>query len=143
MDVVQETYLRAHQAFPGFVPDDESAFNRWIYMIAENCLRDLARHHDAQRRSPPGLAQSSSALSRLRAEQMGPSTAYGLRERNEQLQAALERLGEDERQAILLRHYGELTLPAVAAVLGCSLATAKRLLGNARVKLGIELRASE
>ena len=41
MDVLQDAYLAAHQAFDGFDYKDEGAFARWLFRIIENRLRDL------------------------------------------------------------------------------------------------------
>ena len=68
LDVVQEIYVRAHQAFADFEPEHEGSFVPWLLTIADHCLRDLANHHGAQKRRPPaGLARGSTVMHRLRA----------------------------------------------------------------------------
>ena len=51
-DLVQETYLRAWRAYPGF--EGRSSVRTWLYQIATNCcLTALADHH--RRMLPSGL----------------------------------------------------------------------------------------
>jgi RNA polymerase sigma-70 factor (ECF subfamily) len=140
-DVLQEAYAEAHRSMAGFEPDGERAFARWMYRIVDNRLLDLARHHGAQKRRPPaGFDPSSQVFARVAATDTGPSTAFDRGEQEAQLALAMERLTNDERQAILLRHFQERTLSEIADALGRSETAVRRLLNRARLKLGAALR---
>lgn len=144
LDVLQETYLHAHRSFTTFEPG-RGDFMGWLCGVADHRLRDLADHHGAKKRRPPGgaLVQASTALARVRAEQTGPATAAARRDRDERLVAALEGLEPDAREAVLLRHFRGYTLDAVALALGTSERTVRRLLAKATSRIGRELSADD
>lgn len=142
MDVVQDTYLAALRAFSGFEPRGPGAFSRWLFRIADNRLRDAADHLDARKRQALGQAvRSSAVIARLRAEEAGPATESDRREQAGGLHDALGALAEDERQAVLLRHFHEATFTEIGDQLGVSEPTARRLVVRAYARLGERLRA--
>ena len=49
-DILQETYAAALRLLPGFESQDEGAFIRWLFALAENQIRRLAAHHGADHR---------------------------------------------------------------------------------------------
>jgi len=141
MDVVQDTYLAALRAFPGFEPRGPGAFSRWLFRIADNRLRDAVDHLDAHKRQALAQAvRSSSVLTRLRAEEASPATESDRREQVDALRDALVDLAEDERQAVLLRHFHEATFAEIGAQFGVSEPTARRLVVRAHARLGERLR---
>lgn len=144
LDVVQETYVRAHQAFPGFEQRDERAFGRWLCAIADHCLKDLAEHHAARKRRPPSpLVRGSAALARLRDQHTNPASRCARQERAERLLAAIGQLEPPEREVLLLRYFHELSVAEVVARVGRSRATVLRQLGRGRLQLGALLREEE
>lgn len=141
MDVVQDTYLAALRAFGQFEPRAPGAFSRWLFRIADNRLRDAVDHHDARKRQALAQAvRSSTVMARLRAEAASPATESDRREQVRALQEALDGLAEAERQAVLLRHFHEATFAEIAAQLGVSEPTARRLVVRAYAHLGERLR---
>lgn len=141
LDVVQEAYVRAHVAFPQFEQRDEQAFGRWLCTIADHCLKDLAEHHGAQKRTPPSpLVRGSAALTRIRAMHTNPLSRCARQERAERLVAAMDQLDEPEREVLLLRYFQDMSVADVVATVGRSRATVLRQLGTGRVKLGLLLR---
>lgn len=140
LDLLQETYLAARPAFGGFEDRGDGAFVRWLCRIAENCIRARADHHGAQKRRPPAeLERVSQLLSRIAAGTLGPATRAERQERREQLAAALAGLPRDEREAFVMRHFEGLELDAIAARLGTSATSVRRLLGRATLRLGEQL----
>ena len=141
LDVVQEAYVRAHQAFADFEQRDERAFGRWLCAIADHALKDLAEHHDAQKRRPPSpLIRGSAALARVRARHTNPASRCAREEHRERLLAALQDLEPEEREVLLLRYFQELSVAEVVGRVGRSRATVLRQLGRGRLKLGALLR---
>jgi RNA polymerase sigma-70 factor (ECF subfamily) len=141
LDLLQDTYLAAHQAFATFETREPGAFGRWLFRIADNRLRDAAKRlHAEKRRAFEGAARGSGVLERLRAEQASPSSESGQRERARALNEALAQLPEPEREAVLLRHFHQQTHEAIAAQLSVSEPTARRLVARAQAKLGRALR---
>jgi len=142
LDVVQETYPLAHRDFAKYRERPGASFSAWLYRIADNRLRDLSAHHAAAKREAlREAAQGSAVLARLGAEATGPATAAERRDRADALGEALAELEELEREALLLRHFHDLTLAAIAERLGTSEPTVRRAIGRGQVKLGARLQS--
>lgn len=139
-DLLQETYLAAHRAFERFEDRGEGAFVRWLCRIAENQIRGRLDHHRAQKRRLPGeLERATRVLDRVAAAATGPVTAAGRSERRERLAAAMAALPQDEREALLLRHFEGRELDEIAQTLGTSATSVRRLLGRATLRLADRL----
>ncbi len=114
-EILADTFERVLRSRSRFNPNRASA-KTWIYSIALNRLRDLARRREAERR----------ALDRSGARE--PGTAGGEAERIEErstVAAALAQLGEEEREAVSLRYGADLSVAEVAATLGVKVSTAE------------------
>lgn len=141
-DVVQETYVDALAAFERFEPRGEGSFVRWLCCLAESRIRALADHHGALKRRPPGeRVQLSEVLERARTSGTGPVTAADRAATRVRVERSLEALPDDERLALLLRHFQGRTIDEVAAHLGRSATSVRRLLARAQERLGALLRA--
>jgi len=137
MDILQEAYSEAIKAFPAFHYRGEQSFARWLCRLVENAIRAQAKFHGAQKRRPPGdVLPVSHLLKKVPASETGPETAAQRLETRERLAVSLEALPEDERKALLLRHFEGRSLEEMAGLLARSPSAARRLLGRASVKLG-------
>ena len=136
MDVLQDAYLDAYQAFGTFELRDDDAFAKWLCRIIENRIRGLADHYGAQKRQPPGKPVDLSRIVEKARSATGPATAVGRIENKEKLTAALGRLEGEEREALLLRFFQDRTVDEIANLLGRSPSGARRLLGRATARLG-------
>ncbi|MEZ5418369.1 MAG: sigma-70 family RNA polymerase sigma factor [Vicinamibacterales bacterium] len=122
-DVAQETFLRAFRAIKGF--KGQAKFSSWLYRIALNLCRDWMRR---QRRTPTVQAPEDVDIADLAAEQ-GPSesieTLVGRRQLGRAVAAAMARLPEEQRTAIVLKEYHGLTFQEIAEMQGVPLSTVK------------------
>ena len=75
------------------------------------------------------------------ASGLGVASIVAQREASEQLLTAIEALEPRAHDAILMRHFQELTLGEIAQRLECSEPTVRRLLAAATLTLGRALRA--
>lgn len=110
-DLVQDTLLQVIQKISGFQPEHEGAFYGYLRQALLNRIRDEIRR--AQRRGPAEPLDSAKPA-------MDPSPleqAIG-QEALENYEAALQRLSEGDRQAIILRIELGLPVPEVAQALG-------------------------
>jgi RNA polymerase sigma-70 factor (ECF subfamily) len=137
LDVLQETFLEAHRALPGFEAGEDGAFARWLCRIAENRLRGLADHHGAKKRTLP---TDERPVSDVLAAHAGPSTLASRKETRDRLERALGELAPDEQQALLLRYFEDRGLEEIAERLGRSPTAVRRLLGRGLAALGGRLR---
>ncbi|MFN3240006.1 MAG: RNA polymerase sigma factor [Planctomycetota bacterium] len=135
-DLLQETYLAAHQAFGRFEDRGPGSFVRWLCQIAENQIRTRAEYHGAKKRSPGELARVSQLIDRLEAEQTGVLTQAGRSERRTWLAEAITSLPGDERDVLLMRHFEGREIAEIAERIGTSPTSVRRLIGRATVRLG-------
>lgn len=122
-DIVQDAFLRAYRALPGF--KGQSKFSSWLYRITLNLCRDWMRK---QRRAPTVDAPEGVDLIELASEQ-GPvesiEALVSRREISRVVAEAMKRLPEEQRTAIVLKEYHGLTFQEIAELQGCPLSTVK------------------
>jgi RNA polymerase sigma factor (sigma-70 family) len=123
-DLAAETFVRAFAARGRFRPGESDAARAWLFTIATNLMRDEARR--GQRRVL--------ALGRLAAEPVA-AQAELLAERDPALAAALAALRPEEREAVLLLAWGELSYEEIAQVTGVRPGTVRSRLNRARARL--------
>jgi RNA polymerase sigma-70 factor (ECF subfamily) len=122
-DVVQETFLRAYRALPGF--KGQAKFSSWLYRIALNLCRDWIRR---QRRAPvmqipEGVDPVDMAAETEPAESIEDLVAR--KELSTIVEEAMTLLPDEQRTAIILKEYHGLTFQEIADLQGCPLSTVK------------------
>jgi RNA polymerase sigma-70 factor (ECF subfamily) len=152
-DVVQEALLEAAQGLSDYLRQRPVPFYPWLRQLAWDRLVALHRRHlHALRRSvkreqplAPHLSDESAQqlADRVLARQSSPSDRAVRSELRVRVRAALDRLGERDREVLMLRHLEQLSTRETAAVLGMSEGAVKarhlRALERLRVLLGAEL----
>jgi RNA polymerase sigma-70 factor, ECF subfamily len=139
-DVTQETFLRAFRALPGFKGD--AKFSSWLYRIALNLCRDWMRR---DRRAPMVTVPEGVEIHELAADKQEVVSVEDLAARAEltgAVKAAMARLPEEQRTAIILKEYHGLTFQEIADVVGCPLSTVKTRLYQGLTVLRRELAKS-
>lgn len=126
-DLVQESLLKAHQGFGAFEGKTEGELFAWLrqilirkYLDAERKYRDaecraLGREEGGQRESPLCGTDSS------------PSSMLVAHEDAQAIRAAIDRLPEEYRQAILLRTWEGRSFGEVGTILNRSAEAARKL----------------
>lgn len=125
-DIVQQTMLDAHQDLASFRGKSEEELRAWLRVILTNNLLTAARRYRTLKRATGRevalqnqLERSSAVLHhKLVAEQTSPSMALIRKERSEQLADALLKLLDDERSAVILKHYHNWSVADIAQHLG-------------------------
>jgi RNA polymerase sigma-70 factor (ECF subfamily) len=126
-DLVQETFLKAHQHFDQFRGQGEAELAAWLRQILARSLADLVRRYHLAESRRSGrersleqlLATSSQALNNLLAGAAGsPSESAERRELSVVLANALAELSEEQREVIVLRSLEERDWPEVAKRMG-------------------------
>ncbi len=146
-DVVQQTLLEAHRdllQLRGRTVGEQAAWLRQILARnLANLVRDLRREkRDVAReqRLQAALDESASRLEVwLAAEQSSPSQQVERQERAVRLAEALATLPENQREAIVLRHWHGCSLAEIAERLGCTTAAVTGLLHRGFRKLRQQL----
>lgn len=135
-DLAQEVFVRAFQSAPKYEP--KAAFSTWLYRIATNAalnyLRDrkpqLSRSLDSDLEGEEGVARRElKDTASLADEQLLE------RERVLQIRQALASLPDNQRLAVVLTKYQELSLKDAGEILNCSETAVKSLIFRAYTTL--------
>lgn len=135
-DALQEAYVKAFRALPGFRED--AGLGTWLYQITYRACIDLQRRErrhrttDATDWAPPTAMATGPA-----ADPAGTATS------RTDLQRALAALPVDQRAAVLLVDAEGLDYDAAAAVLGVAPGTIASRLSRARAALRAALAEGE
>ena len=151
-DLVQETFLEAHRHFAQFRGTVEAELISWLRQILAGLLANLVRRYfGTQRRDvrlerelADELDRSSQALGQsLAAPHSTPSQRAARREQAVLLADALERLPDDYREVIILRHLEGLNFAEIAERMGRSVDSVKNLWARALAQLRRTLGAAD
>jgi len=138
-DLSQEAFIKAWQALPRF--EAKARFTTWLYRIAHNCVYDFTR-----KRRPEGGGDeiNDELLTRERidpaavatpADARSPDEALAGDELRVKIEAALDKLSPEHREAVILKDVQGLAYKEIAEVMSCSLGTVMSRLFYARQKL--------
>ncbi len=147
-DLVQETFLEAHRQFPNFRGQSEPELLAWLRRIlagqlalaVRKFLGTKARDARLERQLALKIDNSSHALERgIAAPGSSPSHAAASREQTLLLSQALERLPDDYREIIILRHLENRPFGEAAQRMGRSEDSVQKLWVRALARLRREL----
>src|SRR4029078_2911656 len=142
-DLTQEVFLRIYRARKGYRP--RAKFSTWLFTIANNLalnhLRGKGRH--PSQAGGGGDGNGSRELRPLEDRALGregtPSAQLRKVELSDVVREALEILGEDQKMAVLLNKFEDMSYAEIAEVMGRSEAAVKSLLSRARNHLREQL----
>lgn len=128
-DVAQEAFLRIWRQAPRWQAG-RARFDTWLYGVALNLCRDrLRRRREIYTAEPPETIDPHG----------GPGRGLDDSESSRSVEAALARLPERQREAIVLQYYEELSNIEAAAVMGISIEALESLLARGRRNLRVHL----
>lgn len=131
-DLTQLTFERALRAWDRFDPSRASA-RTWLLAIAHNLLVDHYRgNRDGNQEPIPDGEAGERLLGHVEPLERGVGLAP-------ELETAVARLDERERELIALRFGGDLTGPEIAGLTGLSLANVQQILSRTLRKLRADL----
>jgi RNA polymerase sigma-70 factor (ECF subfamily) len=130
-DIVQDVLIEANRRIGDYLANPTMPFQVWLRHMARDRLIDAHRRHRvASNRSldrevslavPDGPDQSRTDLvGQIADRELTPAAAATWHELERRFADAVERLEEDDRQIVLLRHFEHLSTADAAAVLGLS-----------------------
>ncbi len=136
-DITQETFLRAYRAVYQF--RGEAQFYTWLYRIAVNtakkALVDMKRNPVVTESALRGSSDSEDETSFLDRELISdetPETVLAAQEIAAAVNAAMEALPEDLRQAVTLREIEGLSYEEIAIAMECPIGTVRSRIFRAR-----------
>ncbi len=132
-ELFQDVWQRVIGARAGWRPD--AAFGTWLYRIAHNRLND---HWRAQRHRPAAPVDAERRTLEV-ADPDDPERRASGEEAARRLQDALDALPADQREVVMLRLHGELSLEEIGELTGVGRETVKSRLRYAMDKLRARL----
>ena len=134
-DLAHEVFIKVFRSASRYEP--RAAFSTWLYRIATNLALNYLRDHRPQLAT--SLDWGSEEEDRSRTELRDKVTLVEdqllAQERVEQIRQALAALPENQRLAVVLTKYQELSLKEAAEVMKCSEAAVKSLIFRAYTTL--------
>lgn len=130
-DVVQDVLVEANRRLQDYLRNPSIAFHLWIRQIAKDRIIDAHRRHRVSAKRSVDCEQvlathgafdqsSLDLVSQLRDRQLTPAAQAAQREIVIQVDQAVHRLDEHDREMILMRHYEQLSNQEIAQALGLS-----------------------
>lgn len=143
-DIAQESFIRAYRAIPQF--RGESAFYTWLYRIAVNTAKqalvdmkrdpvvlELSMHSgddgDETSRGENALTDGETPESLLASKEVAAA-----------VNAAIDALSEDLRQAVTLREIEGLSYEEISEAMNCPIGTVRSRIFRAREAIAERLR---
>ena len=140
-DIAQEAFIKAYRALPRFRGD--SAFYTWLYRIAINTAKNALA---ARARSPlefeldRGDGEEPRDLQARMKDTATPEALALTEEIRTTVNAAMEKLPEDLRTAIMLRELEGLSYEEIAESMACPVGTVRSRIFRAREAIDARLR---
>ncbi|MBM4002706.1 MAG: sigma-70 family RNA polymerase sigma factor [Planctomycetes bacterium] len=142
-DLAQETFLRVYRARKSYSPN--AKFVTWLFTIATN-LASNARRQKSRRKeivlASSGQEQSTGidlASLALAASGLMPTRQIDKTELAQVVRAAMDALTDQQRTALLLSRFEEMSYVDIAQSMGMSVQAIKSLLWRARESLRVIL----
>ena len=143
-DIAQETFIRAYRALHQFRGDAQ--FYTWLYRIAVNTAKKALmelKHDPTVSESSFRSADDEDETSQPRNEPTTdetPESMFAAKEIAAVVNAAMEALPADLRQAVSLREIEGLTYEEIAALMDCPIGTVRSRIFRAREAISARIR---
>jgi len=129
-DLLQDTFIKAIGTIKSGRYNDEGKFLPWIMRIAHNLAIDYFRR---ERRYPTVILEDgSNVFNTLDFSEDSAESIQIRKETHERLRELIQQLPEQQREVLMMRHYGEMSFQEIADATGVSINTA---LGRMRYAL--------
>jgi RNA polymerase sigma-70 factor (ECF subfamily) len=143
-DIAQETFIRAYRALHQFRGDAQ--FYTWLYRIAVNTAKkslvDMRRNpviSENALRSGSDEDETSAFDHELSSDET-PETVLAAKEIAQAVNAAMEALPEDLRQAVTLREIEGMSYEEIAEAMQCPIGTVRSRIFRAREAISAKVR---
>jgi RNA polymerase sigma-70 factor (ECF subfamily) len=134
-DVVQDAFVQAFVNLKSF--RQNSKFYTWLYRIAFNV--SISRRRRKKPRLSVDQTREATGDEPL-DDHSSPSHPLEVQEQQQKLRLAMDRLTDEHRSIIVLRHLEELSYEDIAEILAISVGTVRSRLHRARAQLLEHLR---
>ncbi len=143
-DLAQEVFIRVWRAAKAYKP--EAKFTTWIYRITANlCFNELksSRRKKWFQFLRLGDQHEETIEDTLVDDSPSPEDLLIEKERSRQISEALQSLPDNQRMALILKRYDDLSYQEIAQILGCSVSAVESILVRAKRSLQEKLKNYE
>lgn len=134
-DLVQTVCREALDAIADYEWRGEASFRNWLFTVALNKIRGRADYYGAERRDARHEAAGDDALAFAYASMFGPSQHAIAAEAVADFERALDQLGDEHKEIIVLSRIVGLDHGEIATQLGIERATVRTRLARALSRL--------
>lgn len=121
-DIFQDVFIRVIDTIRSGRYTEEGKFLPWAMRIAHNLCVD---HFRKVKRTPAiKMGDDRDIFEVINFSEDGVDRRMMQRQSHDRVREMLDRLPEDQREVIILRHYAELSFKEIAAMTDCSINTA-------------------
>jgi len=129
-DVFQDTFIKVINTLRGGRYNEEGKFLPWVMRIAHNLVID---HYRKERRTPVVVnGDGFDIFDVLQFADESVETRMIREQTHRDLRRMIQRLPDDQKEVLIMRHYGDMSFKEIAAVTEVSINTA---LGRMRYAL--------
>jgi RNA polymerase sigma-70 factor, ECF subfamily len=137
-DVCHDIFIKIHKNLESF--RKESKISTWIYRLTVNhCLNHIRRKKILGWLSLDFIVDEEKTAYDLPSQSGNIEAEYELKESNEILNAALAKLPERQKTALLLHKYEDLSYQEIAEIMNCSVSSVESLTFRAKQSLAKQL----
>ncbi|MFM2139625.1 MAG: hypothetical protein RJA57_1932 [Bacteroidota bacterium] len=120
-DIFQDVFIRVFETMRSGRYTEEGKFLPWVMRIAHNLCVD---HFRKVKRTPIiRNSEEKDIFEVLSFSEESPETAMVRRQSHDRVREMLDRLPNDQREVIILKHYGDMSFKEIADATQCSINT--------------------
>lgn len=129
-DIFQETFIKVIKTLKAGRYNDEGKFLPWVIRIAQNMVID---HFRRQKRNPTVVSSEGyDIFGVLEFADESQESKLMINQRDVDLRKIIQRLPDDQKEVLIMRHFCEMSFKDIAEITGVSINTA---LGRMRYAL--------
>ncbi len=139
-DLTQEVFIKIYRSVKEYQP--KAKFTTWAYTIARNLCLNYLRDHKHVKLSLDEMVHEEDDDFKFEMEDkdsQGPDEAALIQEKRDVVKKAIQTLPENQRIAIILLRYENLSYEEIAQTMKLSVSAVKSLLSRAKEGLRQEL----
>ena len=139
-DLTQEVFLKVYRTLHLYRPES-GALETWIVRVARNHFIDHYRKYRTERLRTAPLEDHHGVGAQVTARVETPGDMLDRKETSERVHRLLDRLPQDQREAVILRDLEELTYEEISELIHVPIGTVKSRINRGRIELARLLRA--
>ncbi|AZR73789.1 hypothetical protein BBF96_10565 [Anoxybacter fermentans] len=140
-DLAQEVFIRVYRKLHLF--QGKASFSTWLFTITSNLCRDELRKRQRRLKirslSEPIRYKDGEIEQEILDESMTPERISINRELRDEIQAVIDKLPDEQKEAIVLREFQGFSYEEIAEIVGVALGTVKSRISRARRNIREEL----